>query len=108
LRAREARPCRGGRRSLRGGGDATVIKNKLLETGCQWTNLNYDDKVIVINSKTELEKYIECAPNGIYGIDTAFFKNESNKYTLKVTVHLGITMVAETWRIFYSYTQNTQ
>jgi len=32
----------------------------LNETSCQWQNLPYDEKVIIINSSEELEKYISC------------------------------------------------
>jgi len=40
-----------------------------LETQCQWTNLAYDDKVIMINSNEELEKYISCTGNSYPAID---------------------------------------
>jgi WD40 repeat protein len=92
----------------------------LAGTACQWTNLSYDGKVIIINSKEELKKYITCeeddfpdvdfskhtlllangpSTNGIGKIETVLLKNTSKKYILKVTVHMGITMVAQGWCI---------
>ena len=41
----------------------------LLETSCQWQNLPYDEKVIIINSSEELEKYISCAGGDYPAID---------------------------------------
>jgi hypothetical protein len=92
----------------------------LTGTDCQWTNLDYDGKVIVINSKAELEKYVTCtsgsypeidfakytlllahggAQNGIGKITTSLYQNSANKYTLNVKISLGFTMVAEPWLI---------
>jgi hypothetical protein len=34
-----------------------------LETQCQWINLAYDSKIILINSNEELEKHITCTDN---------------------------------------------
>jgi len=42
-------------------------------TQCQWANLAYDGKVIIINSNEELEKYITCASKNYPEID--FSKN---------------------------------
>ena len=90
------------------------------DTDCQWTNLNYNNSIIVVNSKTELEKYVTCAEvtypeidfaqhtlllasggtqNGIGEIKRTLIKKSENEYTLKITVHLGITMVAQGWVI---------
>ncbi|MCL2435070.1 MAG: hypothetical protein FWD09_02880 [Lentimicrobiaceae bacterium] len=41
----------------------------LLETSCQWQNLPYDEKVIIINSSEELEKYISCTEGDYPAID---------------------------------------
>jgi len=41
----------------------------LNETSCQWQNLPYDEKVIIINSSEELEKYISCAEGSYPVID---------------------------------------
>jgi hypothetical protein len=45
----------------------------LLETSCQWTNINYDEKVIIINSDEELENHIACTGGSYPEID--FSKN---------------------------------
>jgi len=60
---------------LAGGFSSCKDKNELVEipfteysligTQCQWTNLDYNGKVIIINSSAELEKYIDCV-EGIY------------------------------------------
>ncbi|MCL2247131.1 MAG: hypothetical protein FWC10_08505 [Lentimicrobiaceae bacterium] len=41
----------------------------LPETSCHWVNLLYDDKVLMINSNDELEKYISCAKGSYPAID---------------------------------------
>ena len=41
----------------------------LNETTCQWQNLPYDEKVIIINSSEELEKYITCTEGDYPVID---------------------------------------
>jgi len=63
----------------------------LEKTQCQWTNIEYNDKVLIINSKEELEKYIECN-DSIY-TDIDFSKNTlllasgtTNKYIEKITL----------------------
>jgi hypothetical protein len=38
----------------------SFMEYSLEGTLCQWTNLDYDNKVIIINSEEELEKYIRC------------------------------------------------
>ena len=45
----------------------------LLDTDCQWANLPYDEKVLIINSAQELEKYISCTGGSYPAID--FTKN---------------------------------
>jgi len=39
--------------------DISFTEYLLAETACQWTNLPYDNKVIIINSDNELKKYLE-------------------------------------------------
>ena len=41
----------------------------LNETSCQWQNLPYDEKVMIINSSEELEKYISCTEGSYPAID---------------------------------------
>ena len=92
----------------------------LIDTLCQWENLNYDSKVNIVNSNKELEKYIACIDSsyseidfskytllltcgrtnyGILDINTTFLKNNTNKYTLNIIVHLNVAMVAEKWTV---------
>jgi len=40
--------------------DISFTEYALLDTDCQWTNLPYDDTVMIINSSKELNKYISC------------------------------------------------
>ncbi|MCL2435784.1 MAG: hypothetical protein FWD09_06575, partial [Lentimicrobiaceae bacterium] len=82
----------------------------LLETSCQWQNLPYDEKVMIINSSEELEKYISCTEGDypaidflkhslllvsgklINGITSITVKNlqqlSSNKYELNIEVEV--------------------
>jgi hypothetical protein len=78
------------------------------ETFCQWTNLNKDEKVIVINSDAEMEEYVTCEEGDYYpDIDfskntlllatgwsgawteftISFLKNSINQYILKIEIH---------------------
>ena len=41
----------------------------LEETECEWVNLLFDDKLIVINNKEELENYISCTSGSYPEID---------------------------------------
>jgi hypothetical protein len=91
----------------------------LAETSCWWSNLDIKE-IIIINSNAELEKYITCtegtfpevdfskntlliahggATNGVGKITPSFYQNSAYKYTLNVSIVLGITMVAEGWSI---------
>jgi hypothetical protein len=95
----------------------------LAETNCQWqwTNFVFDNKVIVINSKTELERYITCTEgtfpeidfskhtllfagggtlNGVVKVESTIIKNSENEYTLKITVCLDFTTVVQGWKTF--------
>jgi uncharacterized lipoprotein NlpE involved in copper resistance len=88
----------------------------LAETFCQWTNLDYDNNIIVINSITELENYITCtegtlpeidfskktllvASGGggdIRRIDVKFLKT-TNKYIMEATIYEGFAAVILNW-----------
>ena len=91
----------------------------IADTFCQWTNLPYDDKVIVINSYDELKKYMDCT-EGIspvidfeihslllvsgYVNDTVFKKNvkdfkqvSSTKYILNLELELQYKDNTEPW-----------
>jgi hypothetical protein len=92
----------------------------LVGTSCQWTNLGYDGKVITINSNAELEKYITCtdgtfpeidfskntlllasgkATSGIGKITPSFYRNSDNKYTLNISILIGIAAIVQNWSI---------
>jgi hypothetical protein len=92
----------------------------LMGTSCQWTNLAYKGKVIVVNSNEELEQYVTCTEgscpeidfakntlllanggttNGVNKITPSFFQNSTYKYQLNVTILLDFTMVAQGWHI---------
>jgi len=49
--------------------DISFTEYSLLDTHCQWQNLPYDEKVIIINSNEELEKYISCTEDSYPAID---------------------------------------
>lgn len=55
--------------------DISFTEYSLAETTCQWTNLPYDEKVIIINSDDELKKYISYTEDSYPAIDFT-------KYTL--------------------------
>jgi hypothetical protein len=91
-----------------------------LAENCQWTNLAYDNTVIVINSDETLEKYVSCtgdgyleidfskqtlllangwATNGIHFLDIHFSKEAANEYILNVSICTDATAVAPHWLI---------
>lgn len=95
-----------------------------LSTSCQWKDFvcdGYDGELIIINNNEELNNYITCAndsypvidfseytlllvngcsPNDVIDITTSLFKkNDTNRYTLNITVHLGVLRVMDKWNI---------
>ena len=95
-----------------------ITEYSLYETGCWLTNLKIDDKVIIINSKKELEKLITCtdvdypdidfskhtllftrgaSTTGVAEVNSIFLQVGSKKYIWKVTVRLNMTQVAQGW-----------
>jgi hypothetical protein len=89
-------------------------------SNCQWTNLDYNDSVIVINNKTELEKYITCTEEtfpeidfskhtlllasggttqSVYSINTNWYKYSAAEYELAITVVMAGYMVAQGWSV---------
>jgi hypothetical protein len=90
-----------------------------LGTQCQWENLPYDGKIMIINSKEELEQYINCTGGAYHAID--FSKNSlllahgttnsgiteitvtnlqqlsSNQYSLNMEITTNDDVIAETW-----------
>ncbi len=97
--------------------EISFTEYSLVQTPCSWTHLNFDNTVIVNNDK-DMVKYVKCE-NGNYPevdfskhtlllasgrsssdirqIDTKFFQNSKNKYTLKVTIYLGFATIAQGW-----------
>ena len=55
--------------------DVSFTEYSLEGTSCQWTNLNYNKDLIVINSNEELENYISCS-------DGSYIEIDFSKYTL--------------------------
>jgi len=55
--------------------DIPFAEYSLLDTDCQWGNLPYDEKVLIINSSEELGKYISCTESSYPIVDFS-------KYTL--------------------------
>jgi len=49
--------------------DISFTEYSLPKPSCQWVNLPCDGKIIVIDSKAELEKYISCAEGSYPAID---------------------------------------
>jgi hypothetical protein len=100
--------------------DISFTEYSLEGIQCKWKNLNYDDKVIIINSKEELEQYIGCT-SGTYN-DIDFAKNtlllasgktvnnflrisknlqrvSSNEYELNVEITRTTTVVDREWSV---------
>jgi hypothetical protein len=84
---------------------------------CGWINLKFDEKVLVINSKVEMEKYAGCTAgdfseidfsrqslllasgkttSGIAAISKTLLKS-GNRYTLKINVTLNDAAVIGQW-----------
>ena len=49
--------------------DVWFMEYSLNETSCEWINLNFKDTVIIINSSSELENYINCTGGSYPEID---------------------------------------
>ena len=92
----------------------------LSDTYCQWANLNYDGKVIIINSNAELEKCITCTEGTFPEIDfvemtllIAYGRSaggigyiskrlvfEENRYVLEIGITLNdATIAGQSWRV---------
>jgi hypothetical protein len=99
--------------------DSTFMEYSLDGTSCQWANLEYNNKLIVINSKSELENYINCAkgdfpdidfskrslllvcgqaPNGITAISKKLSKSATG-YILELGIEPNDATVSERWQI---------
>ena len=90
----------------------------LAGTFCQWTNLNYEDKIIVINSNEKMTNHINCLegncpeidfskhtlllvsgaiPNGIVEISNCLLQLSANEYKLAVEVLLNEAEMEGLW-----------
>ena len=86
------------------------------ETLCNWRNLPYDDKVMIINSVEELEKYIQgdcptvdfskytlllASGNGNSAISKTVIKDlqqlASDQYELSIEITMGFVILNDQW-----------
>jgi len=67
--------------------DISFTEYSLEGASCQWNNLNYDEKVIIINSNEELAKYITCTEGDYPAID--FTKHTLLLASGKTTGHIA-------------------
>ena len=99
--------------------DIPFEEYSLAGTACQWANLNYDDKVIVINSSAALEGYLTgsgyppidfskqtlllisgTAEKGVFDISAKSLQQLSaNDYALKIEIGLIMAASTKTWTI---------
>ena len=98
--------------------DIPFTEYLLAGTSCQWVNLNYDDKLIVVNSNEELKNYINCSkgnypeidfskhtlllangttPNGIVEISKRLLQLSANKYRVDIEILLDETEITGRW-----------
>jgi hypothetical protein len=97
-----------------------ITEYSLAETSCRWTNLDCNGKVIVINSPTELAKYVTCTDgsypeieftkntlllacgcttNGIQYMHKKFLKKGYFIYMLEIEVTLNDATIVQPWRV---------
>jgi len=99
--------------------DVSFTEYSIEETSCQWVNLPYDNKVIIINSAEELKKYLTGKVSDFPAIDfskqslllasrnssngvlsftiTDLQQHSSNKYSLNIEITLSDTTANKTW-----------
>jgi hypothetical protein len=101
--------------------EISFTEYSLAGTSCQWTNIDYGDKVVVINSNKELEQYVTCtegsypeidfskntlvlasgvAGGGIAEITPMLSSISTNKFILHMNILLDFTALAwQNWTI---------
>jgi len=101
--------------------DVSFTEYSLLDTDCQWTNLSYNDKVLIISSTEELKKYISCTEGSFPAIDfskhtlllasgktaNSIYETTAkklqqlaeNNYQLEIETVLNSTTIPEEWCI---------
>ncbi|MDR0667363.1 MAG: hypothetical protein LBF90_01940 [Prevotellaceae bacterium] len=92
----------------------------LTDTYCQWQNLNYDKKLIIIDSLAALDEYVSCTEGtfpeidfskntllivsgigagNVISIHTTFIQYAAAQYELSVIVRTRMLIITESWRI---------
>jgi len=76
----------------------------LAGTFCQWTNLNYDDKIIVINNNEKLANHINCLEGNCPEIDFSKYSlllssGRTNKVIFKINKHLLLQLSANKYKL---------
>ena len=91
------------------------------EISCQWTNLNYDDTIIIINSNEKLASYINClegnypevdfskhtlllahgmAPSSIVNVNCRKLQQYSEQnYKIEIGIVIGDATVISNWQL---------
>jgi hypothetical protein len=98
--------------------EISFMEYSLAGTSCQWTNLNYDNKLIVVNSNEELKSYINCSEgnyseidfskhtlllangrtnSGIHKISKHLLQLSKNEYRLDIEIRLNDATIMESW-----------
>lgn len=98
-------------------GDVSFTQYSLVGTSCHWANLAYGNEVIVINSKDDLERYMDCeegdysevdfskqtlllasgeVTNGIEKLSTKLLKQD-DEYVMEIEVALNDATVMTKW-----------
>jgi len=95
----------------------------LVGTSCDWINFTHDNRVIIVNSREELESHIDCLSESFPDIDfseysllivagltsgamppcatpTRFSQRSIKRYTLEITVSVTIASVMGPWTSF--------
>jgi hypothetical protein len=101
--------------------EVSFTEYSLAGTSCQWVNLEYDNSVIVISSKSELENYISCAEKDFPAVDFSKYtlllahglatssvvsvncnrlqQLSGHSYTMSVDIVLGNATVISRWQV---------
>lgn len=99
--------------------DISFTEYSIEQIQCRWQNLPYNDKVIIINSTEDLEKYIECSDDNYAAIDftnhslllasgrVTYYPNKiieiglqqilENEYTLYLKIRIGVGAAPSRW-----------
>jgi len=99
--------------------DISFTEYSLQETSCQWANLPYDEKVLIINSNEELKKYIACTEGSHPPVDFSTYtlliasgtstnsipeitvtnlqQLSPSKYSLDIEVAINDVVIEEQW-----------